>query len=500
MPATTETKSVQGAVWTTAYVDSLPNSSFAYIDKSGGRHLPYKNADGKVDLPHARNALARLNQVKDMPADERDRVRAKLQSALKNAQAADDMVLRTTNAILADDISNAVDQELTRRSLDADGLPTRVHLLRAGDFNTQKYGEIPIQAGDLYEMKFNFDRGVGMAGDGQTGIPIDFAHQSHLEAAGWIHGLEVVTADDGGTELWGTGVEWSASGKTALVGKEYKCLSSDFYPAAFGEWVDPESGITAKNVIVGAALTNRPLFTGNTPVIASDGEAEATGIKTVIYVNATSETTKEQRMNLDQLRIKAAEDVTGAEQRFLQAHAAELSEDERKKFEIVVAAAAEEKKEDASVKAAEVQAAAELKAANDKIAELQASITPLQDALKASQKREAEAFVDEQVAQGKIVASEKDKWAERILADATTKELLAALPENKLLNATQGSSKNASEVSARELQTKKAQELMASEKGLSLEDALKRVAASDTELAQRVLDENRALAGVRAAA
>ena len=59
--------------WTTKYINSLPNSAFviiepAYIkgttDNKNARHLPYKDANGKVDLPHLRNALARCSQIK----------------------------------------------------------------------------------------------------------------------------------------------------------------------------------------------------------------------------------------------------------------------------------------------------------------------------------------------------------------------------------------------------------------------------------------------------
>ena len=58
--------------WTTKYINSLPNSSFIIIEqayKSGktddkrARHLPYKDKEGKVDLPHLSNALARCNQL-----------------------------------------------------------------------------------------------------------------------------------------------------------------------------------------------------------------------------------------------------------------------------------------------------------------------------------------------------------------------------------------------------------------------------------------------------
>jgi hypothetical protein len=63
------------AVWDTAYIDSLPDSSFAVIEPGGKkdaegktvprslRHLPYKDASGKIDKPHLRNALARLPQT-----------------------------------------------------------------------------------------------------------------------------------------------------------------------------------------------------------------------------------------------------------------------------------------------------------------------------------------------------------------------------------------------------------------------------------------------------
>lgn len=60
------------AKWTTAYINTLPNSAFviiepAYLDgkteDKRARHLPYKDTEGAVDLPHLRNALARVNQL-----------------------------------------------------------------------------------------------------------------------------------------------------------------------------------------------------------------------------------------------------------------------------------------------------------------------------------------------------------------------------------------------------------------------------------------------------
>jgi hypothetical protein len=73
------------AVWSTALVNDLPDSSFLHI-KPGGkkdsdgkttprglRMFPYKDGDGKVDLPHLRNAIARAPQA-NLPADVKKRV------------------------------------------------------------------------------------------------------------------------------------------------------------------------------------------------------------------------------------------------------------------------------------------------------------------------------------------------------------------------------------------------------------------------------------------
>lgn len=64
---------IEAERWTRKYINSLPNSSFAVIepdylngktDDKNSRHLPFKDKDGNIDLPHYRNALARMNQIK----------------------------------------------------------------------------------------------------------------------------------------------------------------------------------------------------------------------------------------------------------------------------------------------------------------------------------------------------------------------------------------------------------------------------------------------------
>lgn len=89
-------KILEAAKWTRAFMNDLPDSSFIWIEPGGKkdsegktvprskRHLPYKDASGKIDLPHLRNAIARLGQGKPfvMPATTRTRVKARLQNIL----------------------------------------------------------------------------------------------------------------------------------------------------------------------------------------------------------------------------------------------------------------------------------------------------------------------------------------------------------------------------------------------------------------------------------
>lgn len=64
---------VDAAVWTTAYMNDLPDSCFLFVEPGekddegktvprSKRHFPYKDKSGKVDLPHVRNAIARIPQ------------------------------------------------------------------------------------------------------------------------------------------------------------------------------------------------------------------------------------------------------------------------------------------------------------------------------------------------------------------------------------------------------------------------------------------------------
>jgi len=477
---TTE-KLIKASNWSITDVDKLPDTSFAFVAEDGSRHFPYRDENGSAYLPLVRNALAGLDAETAIPADKKSDIKTTLQNSLRNTQASSTDVGFTSVNVIASD---------------GETLPNKVQLLRAGNFNTQKYGEVPISASDLQEMNDNFKKGLGMAADGQTGIPIDFAHQSHLNAAGWIKDLSVE-----GDALFGTNIEWSNSGKQALLGKEYKMLSSDFYPGAFGEWVDAESGVRAKNVIVGAALTNRPMFTGNQPIIADETSSKEGGNQKIVYVIASQE--KETSMNIDTLRVKAADDLTGPEQRFLQANAKDLTADEKKKFEIVEASVEEPEKpkkvEASSIKGDEglvAIEAADVKALKDSVANLEAS-------QKESEKKEMEKVVLAHVARGAIKADRTESYTTRLLAaqGEDRKELMAdleALASNPALASTQGSADGdeGSVKDARsELMNKALEKVEAArkdDKNLSVEAAMDEVRKEEPELAKQASTQGKA--------
>jgi len=65
--------------WTRQYINSLPDSAFAAVETTSNgkklRHLPHHDRSGRVDVPHLRNAVSRLSQVKW--ADPRNAVAAR---------------------------------------------------------------------------------------------------------------------------------------------------------------------------------------------------------------------------------------------------------------------------------------------------------------------------------------------------------------------------------------------------------------------------------------
>jgi hypothetical protein len=319
-----------------------------------------------------------------------------------------------------------------------DEIPTRIELIKAGQWpDDSNKGYLKITKADLEEFKSNFDNGVGMPGGKGFGLPIDFSHEEWAAAAGWIKELEIV-----GNTLFAN-VEWSKSGATALTNGDFKCISPSFYPACLGSWHDPEDwSNTAQNVLVGAGLTNIPFFKDLKPIMASTTSGEGSNEdKNVIYVNASArKEEKYMQPTLEEVRAKDNDVLTDEERQILADNKADLNADELKKFGFEVKADTKPQPKANPVKASDVKgnegnvvmAAAEVKQLNDRIG-------TLEEAVKASNKKDIESEVDTHIARGAIRADQKDAWVEKITADNSNKDLLVALPDNQVLASAQGS-------------------------------------------------------------
>lgn len=85
------------ATWTAAYINTLPDSAFLYVETGGKkdaegktvprslRHFPYKDDAGATDLPHLRNAIARIPQsmIPGLNSDQKSKLQDKARSLLE---------------------------------------------------------------------------------------------------------------------------------------------------------------------------------------------------------------------------------------------------------------------------------------------------------------------------------------------------------------------------------------------------------------------------------
>jgi len=127
---------ISEAMWDTQYINNLSDSSFALILPGGEkdqenkttprslRKLPYKNIDGAVDLPHLRNALARLPQT-DLTPEQKAKAAEVLQKAaekseIKVSEGGNEMFAKLIAMIrdnpdaigITDDLKNKTDEEI----------------------------------------------------------------------------------------------------------------------------------------------------------------------------------------------------------------------------------------------------------------------------------------------------------------------------------------------------------------------------------------------------
>jgi len=297
-----------GAELDTKTRNNLEDSSFAYIDSKGGRHLPIH------DAAHVRNALARFNQTQFESEAKKKEALSKIHSAAKKLGVDVSDNKKSTEAHIYIDVMKFAE----------DGkLPKEIQLIPIGKWNTSQYGPIEVTEDDLKEMVKNFNEKVRKA------VPIDVDHENK-KAAGWIHKLEVRA-----NGLWSVDTEWTKFGEELITGGMYKFLSPEFSQT----YVDPENNdLILNNVLIAASLVNFPLFKELKPLRAHEGEyltKEENGFMLYISLPKLEKLENSKTMQLSEILKK--DTISAEEKDFLKVHASELTDEQKKKYGIAEA-------------------------------------------------------------------------------------------------------------------------------------------------------------------
>lgn len=292
--------------WSTAYINDLPDSCFAYIEPGGKkddegktvprslRHLPFKDENGKVDLPHLRNALARLPQS-NLSAEAKAKAREKLIAAAKEHGVGDYDKLA----------------EL------------KIPFFRLGRWKHPKYGTIEGTQQMFDQMKANFKRQIlgrqpfvriGHDRDGK-----DIFGDASAEA--WV---KDITQE--GDYLYAVADTTNDKITRAVQEKRYRFASAEYDP----NYVDKETGLPVGAVLSAVALTNEPFLTRlpDAVVLADDQKK--------IYLDyEEDEKIMEQEKLLEEnnsLLKKLADTLTGFVEKFRPGQGNGLNDDEKKKL------------------------------------------------------------------------------------------------------------------------------------------------------------------------
>lgn len=82
----TQFLSVAAKKWSKAYIESLPNDAFLYVNREGERYLPIKDLDGKVDRTKLNDAMESLGQL-GLPGDVMKQKKAVLTQLISRFEA-----------------------------------------------------------------------------------------------------------------------------------------------------------------------------------------------------------------------------------------------------------------------------------------------------------------------------------------------------------------------------------------------------------------------------
>ncbi|MEW6424984.1 MAG: phage protease [Bacillota bacterium] len=224
--------------WTTEYINDLPDKCFAYIEPGGRkdeegktvlrtlRHLPYRDKDGKIDLPHLRNALARLPQT-NLSTEAKRKAKEVLIAAAKEAG-----------------LPSYEDQKLAE---------LKIPFFRLGNWKHPVYGEITGDQATFDSFIKNFRENV-------LGRPIfvRLGHDKGLPTFGaapaeaWVRELR-----QEGDTLYAIAEPTTPDIVDAVRNRRYRFASAEYDPL----YINKETGELAGPTLTAIALTNEPFLT-----------------------------------------------------------------------------------------------------------------------------------------------------------------------------------------------------------------------------------------------
>ncbi len=392
---------------------------------------------------------------------------------------------------------------------------TRIEVLKTGDWNTSQ-GKFSITPQMLQDFSDHFYDDV-RPHSSTAGLPIDEEHEKK-HAIGWLHAPKVEANDRGGQTLF-MDAKWTRRGWEMVKDKTYQFFS----PEVHFEHTDPEGKFPKlRNVLMGGAATNRPLFKGlaGIPALtANDGTADEDN---KIYLSAKETTVP----TLADVRVKDADKLTDEDKGILNAAKDQLTDVERDKFFPGDKAAADKAAADAKAKAdADAAAAAAKKPAGVAASEgqtvtlsaseletLQANAKAGLEASEKLRRNEAEKEVTEMCFSENALKLPTDMKGEMtdlwLNASESEKATLKKVFEKTkpMLDANDQNERGSNEAgngTAQDLLDEKANELMASEAGKNLDysEAMKKARRQNPDLAkeadQEIERETPKLAAVR---
>jgi len=336
--------------------------------------------------------------------------------------------------------------------------PKEIQVAKTGSWRTPWHGDFELSTDDLDAAVANFQAGKYRV-NGTEPLPGTLDHLGG-ESPAAFRITDLFRVDD---TLWAA-VTWTDLGKEKLDRDEYRYVSFE-YCTKEQPFPNPENrNELFENVVTGATLTNDPLFKKLKPVLAS--------------AKSGSNNQEGERMDLQAILAKKAEDLSDEEKDFLNEHQSELTEEQRTTFGITSedtetpeekakreadeaaakAAADKEAADKAAAEAAEKAEAEKLEAATKgmtaaqkaEFAKLQASVKALEADAKAGREAKLElertklrASVQAHVERGAIKSDQLEAGVELLLASseasrAQLTSFLEALPSNELLKAEAG--------------------------------------------------------------